>query len=194
VVESGKDQFDKEINASKFDRHRDRADEEEEEEEGNQDKFRAKQQQSKQDMGQTSDVNRGTSFQHKVNTHESNLNIKMNEVEKGAKTLPARGEEATLTSGDNQILTEQSDTGDDKCMSEDIFQHKVAKILNLQVETLEQHEKMQIQGETTVTNENNQSEEASINKENEQPLRSDEMEEELLDYGDDYEPIEQEKA
>lgn len=43
VVESGKDQFDKEANASKFDRHRDRADEEEEDE-GNQDKFNRRQQ------------------------------------------------------------------------------------------------------------------------------------------------------
>lgn len=62
VVESGKDQFDKEVNTSKFDRHRDKADDEDEEEEESQDKFRAKQQQSQQDVGQTSDVNINTAF------------------------------------------------------------------------------------------------------------------------------------
>lgn len=78
-MESGEDQFDKEVNTSKFDRHRDKADDEDEEEEESQDKFRAKQQQSQQDVGQTSDANRNTAFQHKVNTNQSNLNTKVNE-------------------------------------------------------------------------------------------------------------------
>lgn len=67
VVESGKDQFDKETNTSKFDRHRDRADEEEEEGD-TQDKNRPKQQQNKKNMEMTSDANRGVAFQHKTNT------------------------------------------------------------------------------------------------------------------------------
>jgi hypothetical protein len=62
VVETGKDQFDKETNISKFDRHGDRADEEEEEEEETHDKYRSQQKQSKQDVGQTSDPNRGATF------------------------------------------------------------------------------------------------------------------------------------
>lgn len=68
VVESGKDQFDKVANISKFDRHRDKADEDEEEEEESRGKYRPKQQQTKQDMGQTSDATRGAAPQQKTNT------------------------------------------------------------------------------------------------------------------------------
>lgn len=45
-----------------------------------------------------------------------------------------------------------------------------------------------------MVNESIQHEEKSLTKENDQPLRSDDMKEELLDYGDDFEPTEQEKA
>lgn len=50
VVETGKDQFEKETNASKFDRHRDRDKEEEEEEEDHHDKFRSQQKNCKQEV------------------------------------------------------------------------------------------------------------------------------------------------
>jgi hypothetical protein len=56
VVESSKDQFDKETNTSKFDRHIDKADEEEEEEGDTKDKNRPKQQQNKKNMEMTSDA------------------------------------------------------------------------------------------------------------------------------------------
>lgn len=45
------------------------------------------------------------------------------------KGVIEKGEEPTLISEENQILTQQSQTGGDKSGSDDLFQHKVAAIL-----------------------------------------------------------------
>lgn len=82
MVETGKDKFDKETNASKFDRHRDKVDEEEEEEEPH-DTHRPQQKQNKQDMGQTSDINRGGNFQQKANI----LQITLQTLTEGSKKV-----------------------------------------------------------------------------------------------------------
>lgn len=105
-----------------------------------------------------------------------------------------KGEESTLTSEENQILTQQSGTGGVKSGSDDLFQHKVAAILNLQIETLEKQGAMSLQEENEGVKEINYPDKSVLIKESGYVVPSEEMEEELLDYGEDYEPTEQEKA
>jgi hypothetical protein len=117
VVETGKDQFDKATNALKFDRHSDKADEEEEEEEPH-DKHRPQQKQNKRDMGHTSDINRGGNFQQKANILQITLQTLTEGEQKGEKVNTSRGEEATITSRDNQVMTQQSVTDGEKVVIE----------------------------------------------------------------------------
>lgn len=73
-----------------------------------------------------------------------------------------------MISEENQILTQQSDTLGDKGASEDDFQQKVTNILNIQVGASDTQEKVQVQGEAILVNEN--PEETSLLKESEQGL------------------------
>jgi hypothetical protein len=188
VVESGKDQFDKAANKSRFDRHRDKADEDEDDEEESQDKYSPKQQQDKHDIGQTFDANRETVPQHKTKPFQIVCNTKADD-----KIIPGIsqqiGEEDTnIHSGDNQVLTRQSAT--EGIVSQDKMEKEQAQLEN----NSDVKEVIQVQDAAMTPSRKEQQGEKSLTKESDQSLRSDELDEELLDYDEDYEPTEQEKV
>lgn len=100
VVETGKDQINKETNASKFDRHRDKAAEDEEEKEETQDRFRNQQKQNIQETGQTSNPKKGGNFQQNASsTIPTNTVPKENLVVKDKAVVVI--EEEKVASGEN---------------------------------------------------------------------------------------------
>jgi hypothetical protein len=112
----------------------------------------------------------------------------MEEKKAGEKVITSREEEATITSGDNHVLTQQSATDEEKVVQEGKIQEMVilqggrfSELHMKPAQTEVNSEKQNIQAETLV-------------READQTMRSEEMNEELLDYDEDYEPTEQEKA
>lgn len=104
------------------------------------------------------------------------------------RIITNKEDEATITLGDNQVLTQQSAIDGEKISQEG----KTQEMGYLQGGSSTEEQVTSAHTVHTIEKESTQLEQ--LIKENEQTTRSEEMDEELLDYDGDYELAEQEKA
>lgn len=112
VVESGKNPITKEPTTSKFDRHRDRANEEEEEEEDARNKYTFQQLIDKQHNSQIKEGTKGAATQQKGTGTQKETTCKENKdwTQETAKEILSKEGDITMVSGGEHILTQQSAT------------------------------------------------------------------------------------
>jgi hypothetical protein len=139
-------------------------------------------------------LNRGVAFHHKTNTTSKTSNAKESGKDGCEIPLSNKGGDVTMISEEDQILTQQSGTGGVENVQDAKLQHKGVVVLTSQDGTPVAQDQVQGQGELTFGDKVMCHDERSLTKEEEQLVRSEEPEEELVDYDEDYEPIEQEKA
>lgn len=141
-------------------------------------------------MGQPFETIRGAIPQHKTNTIQNISNTKADDQRPTEEPQQIREEDNIIVFEENQVLTQQSATEGGDTTHKD----KMGGELELQGKIAITGEMIQVQDEEMLANRETQQDEGDLTLTNDQPGKSDEMDEELLDYDEDYEPTEQEKA